>query len=897
MNPDRTDKPQILYVDDDEANLSSFRFMFRKWYTVHTATSAEAGMELLREHDIPVVISDQRMPGTTGVEFLDQVRAEFPDTVRMILTGYSDIEAIIEAINKCRVHYYLKKPWHEREIRAVIEGGLEIVELQHRNLEMVEDLRNAKNQLEHRTADLEREVKERQRQADELRRSGERLALATRAANVGVWDWEIESNTLIWDDSLYELYSLKKEDFSGAYEAWRQTLHPDDLQRVEDEVKAALAGDQNFDTEFRILRRGEVAHIRGIGTVQHDESGKPVRMLGVNWDVTSEYRAKEQYRRVLQTAIDGFWIVDTEGRFIDVNDAYCAMVGYRREELLQMRIPDIEAIERPEETASRIAKIIETGSDRFETRHRRKDGTIIDVQVSVQRSQERSGTLVVFVQDITSRKAAERELRGLNEELERRVAQRTEELQRARNAADAANQAKSIFLANMSHEIRTPMNAILGFTQLLTQKGGLSPTQTSYLDTISRSGQHLLALINDILEMSKIESGRITLNPVDCDLPGILDDLESMFRIRCEARGLQLVCDRTADFPHHVNTDQAKLRQVLINLLSNAVKFTAAGTVTLRASVIQESAKDDPLQLHFEVEDTGPGIAQEDQGRLFKKFEQTRTGITTGGGTGLGLAISREYVRMLGGDISFTSEVGKGSVFRFSVPVARKSGAATSPSPLPGHIKSLRPGQSEVRVLVVDDNRENRNLARLLLQKVGFQVKEAPDGAEGVALWQQWQPHAVLMDMIMPVMDGYEATRKIKSMPGGRDTPVIAVTAKAFKEDEEEIRAAGADDYVRKPVRLQEVLEKLKLHLGLEYEYTGRQRPPATTKDTSATLVTAADLPSNLRGQLRDASVGADLVRLNQLVEQVAQIAPELADQLRSLVQNFDFEAIEKLFD
>lgn len=353
----------------------------------------------------------------------------------------------------------------------------------------------------------------------------------------------------------------------------------------------------------------------------------------------------------------------------------------------------------------------------------------------------------------------------------------------AKEAAEAANHAKSAFLANMSHELRTPLNAILGFAQLMGRDAALTSRQGESLEIINRSGEHLLNLINDVLEMSKIEAGRITLNPERFDLRRLLQTLQEMFQIRAEAKHLSLQFDLAAELPQYVLTDEGKLRQVLINLLSNAVKFTDKGKVTLRAG---KEDKGNSTYLYFEIEDTGTGIAPEEIDSLFQPFVQTTSGTQAREGTGLGLTISRQFVQLMKGDIQLTSTLGQGSIFRFDIQVTAVEQPETPQQVSRGRVLRLAFDQPIYRILVVDDRLENRLLIEQLLQTVGFETMTASDGQEAIAAWQTWHPDLILMDMWMPVMDGYQATRQIrvleKLQPNSTHTAIVALTASAFEE-------------------------------------------------------------------------------------------------------------------
>ncbi|MFK8184458.1 MAG: GAF domain-containing protein [Phormidesmis sp.] len=406
-------------------------------------------------------------------------------------------------------------------------------------------------------------------------------------------------------------------------------------------------------------------------------------------------------------------------------------------------------------------------------------------------------------------------------------AQLLSDAESARISADAASQAKSRFLATMSHELRTPLNAILGMVQLCKRDETLTETQTQKLLTIGKSGEHLLTLINNVLEMSRIEAGRETLEERAICLPTFLTGLGDMLENEAAVKGLQLIVELADELPKYIRVDDSKLRQILINLLGNALKFTQQGTVKLKACTIEgfkvepprnTSKKRDNLTLiNFIVQDTGPGIAAQDLNVIFEAFGQSETGLNSQEGTGLGLTISRQFVSLMGGELTVESEVGVGSKFEFFIQaeqVAKSEYEAQLPTT---QIVGLAADQPAPHILIVEDKEANRQLVSELLKTIGFEVREAVNGEDAIAVWKDWQPHLILMDLRMPVMDGYEATRQIRQLAQDSSPVIIALTANAFEEDRQRALNAGCDDFVRKPYEEQNLLETIGRHLGLRY--------------------------------------------------------------------------------
>ncbi|NLW91442.1 MAG: response regulator [Syntrophomonadaceae bacterium] len=594
--------------------------------------------------------------------------------------------------------------------------------------------------------------------------------------------------------------------------------------------------------------------------------------------------SQEQARVIFDTVQAGIVLIDAaDSRVVDANPAALAMFGGTLDDI---RGKTCHHLLCPAEAGACPILDLHQPINRSEHILLRKDGTALPILKDVTRLRlsGRDYLLESFV-DLTERKALE------------------EELTAAKEAAEAAYKVKTMFLASMSHEIRTPLNAILGYTQLMKRDAGFSSDQQHRLDIIEGSGTHLLRIINDILEMARLEAGHSSLHETICDFKRLLKDIENMFRLRVAERCIIFSVERRNLKAPIMVFDEGKVRQVLVNLIGNAVKFTEQGQIKVR--VTQAPMLDDLTDLLLEdgdeflniieVEDTGKGIPEDKRGKIFGAFEQAHEDNAPEGGTGLGLAISKNYAELLGGELELVeSKVNEGSRFRFTFKGRSTQGSMVVERSAEKSVKSIAADGKEWKVLVVDDRETNRELLTQLLGRIGFKVSEAADGVEGVSLHEAWQPDLILMDLMMPGMDGYEAIARIRQSDGGQNVSIIAISASVLEESEAEALRVGADAFMRKPFRQNDLLDEIQLLTGVQFEYEEESLDEAR-EELGEEKLEGQVLNLELLERLKAAVENGDTRKLKDLIQAVASIDSRLARQMYKMTENYDYVGLMKV--
>ena len=637
----------------------------------------------------------------------------------------------------------------------------------------------------------------------------------------------------------------------------------------QDELNTALQA-SNADLEQRVLHR-TAALTRVNAQLQED--------IATREQAEQALRESEaQFCSLVETANAVLWTLDVRTqRFTYMSQQVERILGYPAESWRDFETWATRIHPDDRETAAHVCQSATARGENhsFDYRIIAADGRIVWIRdvVSVVMDTDGPEKLIGILLDVTEEK-----------EIEATLLQATTLAETARASAETANQAKSVFLANMSHELRTPLNGILGYTQILLRDQNLSGRQHEAVRAVQRSGEHLLTLINDILDISKIETGGLELILTEFHLPTLLQNLVDVFRVQAGEKGLTFTYDVLSELPTGVTGDERRLRQVLISLLANAIKFTEQGRIALKVGYHHD-------RLRFQIEDTGIGIRPEEVAHIFTPFRQTTDGEIAMGGAGLGLPISRRLVALMGGELYVESEPWKGSTFWFALDLPEAPGWTAGPESAFAHVASYAGPQR--KVLIVDDRASARAMYVDMLAPLGFAIEEAVDGADAIARAQTFRPDVILMNLVMPKMDGLEATRQIRARDDLKDTFIVAVSASAFDEDRQHSLDAGCDDFLAKPFPLEKLLNILTTHLHLTW-----QRQDTGDIATSVDITAAAMIPPRkaLEDLFRLALIGK-IVELRAMLDALADknkaYHPFVAE-IGDLAQNVKLKEVRK---
>jgi PAS domain S-box-containing protein len=639
-----------------------------------------------------------------------------------------------------------------------------------------------------------------------LREREASLRQAQRLARLGSWRWSRDSARLEWSDETFRIFGLDPDAGPPAESDFLRLIHPDDrerLQRVHDE---AMAARRPYEAEFRIVTpAGVVKHLLGRAEPVLDDDGRFVAAVGTVLDITEHreaelalHRSEQAFRQFFDTGLVGMTIEAPYQGWERVNRRMAEMLGYTPEEYAQHHWTDLTHPDDVDADMAQYERLLRGDIDDYtlDKRYLRKDGSVMDASLVVRAERDEQGRAVrvfAIVVDVTARREAERALERHRDELEKLVEARTHELVAARDAAQQASRAKTEFLSSMSHELRTPLNAILGFAQLLELDRTLTLRSRGYVTEVLRAGRHLLRLINEVLDLAHVESGRLALSPEPLVLADLVQEALTLTEPLARQRDVALRAEVPGDLV--VRADRLRLKQVLLNLVSNAVKYNRQrGSASIVAHPLDE------FRLRVEVRDTGAGIAPERLPQLFQPFSRLGAEFGPVEGTGIGLSLSKRLVELMAGRIGVDSEPGRGSTFWIELPRDRLADPppprpvadAAAPAPLPAH---------ELGVLCVEDNPANLALVeQILARHAGVRVIGAPSARLGLELARAHRPALVLLDIHLPEMDGYEALARLRADPATATIPVVALTAHAMPADARRAIEAGFDEYLTKPI-------------------------------------------------------------------------------------------------
>lgn len=814
-----------------------------------------------------------------------------PDNSAVAIGGVEEVQVLAQSFN---------------QMAQQLRGSF--VELEQRNEELESRVQERTAKISTTNDQLRAEIAYRQKVEADLREREDLFRNIVENASDLIMTLSLDGKFLYASPNFSKFLGYEAEELIG--EPWSKLIHPDNLTELEQLAAKTVLTGENVTTDAYFARHKDGSwrwHFSTASCVK-DGNGNPHYLVAIARDITEYKQAKDaleaseaRFRATFDQAAVGIAHVDGMGGWLKLNQRLCDILGYSEAELMGKSFRDVT---HPDDISSNLESYRqlregEISEYSLEKRYIRKDGSILWVNLTVfpvLGIASESQYYTAIVEDISDRKFA------------------AVELQKAKEAAEAANRSKSEFLANISHELRTPLNGILGYTQVLKrQQNYPSPAQNEAqlangLDIIQQCGEHLLTLINDILDLSKIEARKMELHLTEFHFPNLLRNIAEIFRIRAEQKGISFIYEPLSDLPVGVYGDEQKLRQVLINLIGNAIKFTDSGEVAFKVWMVDEGFKSPAPRtvsppfypthtIRFQVEDTGTGIPGEELEQIFLPFHQAQSDRDRlVEGTGLGLSISQKLVDMMGGELMVESSVGNGSTFWFDLNISEvtswKEVAQVHERKVIGYSGKRR------KILTVDDKKENRSVMLNLLSPLGFEIIEAVDGYECIQKAVEFKPDIIFIDLVMPVMNGFEAIRHLRQIPDLRDIAIIATSASAFDSDQQASLDVGCDAFVSKPVRADALLESLQIHLDLEWEYeTTNDFSDSQSSEVTSPLTVNYQLSTTLLAELLKLAMIGDvkgvLEQASQLEQLDAKLVPFMA-QVRQLARSFQLKQLQE---
>jgi PAS domain S-box-containing protein len=796
------DEINILLVEDNpgDARLLNIYLegFFVSAFSLSTTAYLSKAFELLGEKTFSIIVLDLTLPDSSGLDTFKKVYQHSPHIPIIVLTGFEDESVGINAVKLGAQDFLVKGKVNGAELSRAINYSIE-------RFKLLKALAENSRKLEERTLELQKEKL--------------KLSEAQKLSHIGSWEWDVEKNVVNWSDELYRIFGLKKEEFNASFEGYMDCIHPEEKESVQKIIGGAFYGCHSFNFYHRILLPDKtVRTIHSIGEVIQDEDGNASKMVGTAQDVTERVSEEELKKLVLAAtqSNNSVIIADKNGKIEWVNEGFTQLTGYTMNEVLNtygeaMRKGSENGLSSLKESFSLLLKNKQPIT--YENKNISKQGKEYWVITTLTPVFAKNGELVRIIaidSDITQRKQMEEELLTANKIAEHSLWKGNRaltELMQAKKELEESMKVKEQFLANMSHEIRTPMNAIIGFTDLIL-KTKLEREQQQYIAAIKTSGENLLVIINDILDFSKLQSGNITLEEIEMHLGKLVPALVEFMLPKSVEKNIKLSAKIDKNIPECLIGDPTRLNQILLNLVGNAIKFTAKGEVKITVDLLSKT--NTHAIVKFSVSDTGIGISNDKLSYVFQGFTQASNSTTRKyGGTGLGLTIVKQLIELQGGSVSVMSEEGKGSVFTFQIDF--KMGADQTIERIQEPDENVDDHIPDLNILLVEDNLLNQILATKVLNDWKWSVQVAENGVLALKQIDKTNFDLVLMDIQLPEMDGYEATRNIRQNadPIKSGVPIIAMTAHAMAGESEKCIHAGMDEYVSKPFDAKALYNKI----------------------------------------------------------------------------------------